>query len=235
MRYSLLLILIFFIQTYTLIGQTIWNGPPITFTKENGVDWMLSENQDRITEFIWLTRGDTQGLFNASEEIRFDKSDDSKSPVGTMWAKGTTSNIDNLTFKTLSSTANGSVKNIVGENLVLHIVEEDIYIDLVFNSWASGKEGGKGGFSYERSTPGSTSTIKKYNDDLAIYPNPVSNYIMFNNIYDISTLELIDLNGYTLKIFSLNKGENNLNLEELSTGTYFLKSENIGSIKVIKR
>ena len=40
-------------------------------------------------------------------------------------------------------------KNIVGKDLVLHLIEEDIYLSVKFKSWSQGK---KGGFSYERST-----------------------------------------------------------------------------------
>ena len=38
-----------------------------------------------------------------------------------------------------------------GENFVLHLIEEDIYLDVRFLSWTSGNGAG-GGFSYERST-----------------------------------------------------------------------------------
>ena len=40
-------------------------------------------------------------------------------------------------------------KNIVGKDLVLHLIEEDIYLSVKFKSWSQGQ---KGGFSYERST-----------------------------------------------------------------------------------
>jgi hypothetical protein len=38
-----------------------------------------------------------------------------------------------------------------GTNYVLHLVEENIFIDVVFTSWSQGGNGG-GGFSYRRST-----------------------------------------------------------------------------------
>ena len=31
-------------------------GDPLTFTKEDYVDWNLPENQDRISSNVWLTR-----------------------------------------------------------------------------------------------------------------------------------------------------------------------------------
>ena len=36
----------------------------VYFTKENNADWTLEENQDRISETVWLTRANNQGLFN---------------------------------------------------------------------------------------------------------------------------------------------------------------------------
>lgn len=41
-------------------------------------------------------------------------------------------------------------KSLVGKNMVLHLVEDNIYISIKFTSWSSGT---KGGFAYERSTP----------------------------------------------------------------------------------
>ncbi|WP_420601931.1 putative metal-binding motif-containing protein [Flagellimonas sp.] len=35
---------------------TIWNGPEITFSKEDNVDWTDPANQDRITDKVWFTR-----------------------------------------------------------------------------------------------------------------------------------------------------------------------------------
>ncbi|MGA0258132.1 MAG: hypothetical protein ACO3MG_09850, partial [Saprospiraceae bacterium] len=34
----------------------IWEGPSISFRKENGSDPSLEENQDRISDNVWLTR-----------------------------------------------------------------------------------------------------------------------------------------------------------------------------------
>ena len=40
--------------------------------------------------------------------------------------------------------------NLPGTALVLHLIDENIYIDVTFLSWSSGDSGG--GFSYERTT-----------------------------------------------------------------------------------
>jgi hypothetical protein len=43
----------------------VWNGPSITFAKPPGfADPTLPANQDRLTDNVWLTLGDTRQLFN---------------------------------------------------------------------------------------------------------------------------------------------------------------------------
>ncbi len=49
-------------------AQTVWTGPTITFTRPNNVDWNQPENQDRITDTVWITRKNTQGIFNIAQE-----------------------------------------------------------------------------------------------------------------------------------------------------------------------
>ena len=127
-------------------GPTIWTGASITFTKESSADPYDSANQDAITDEVILTRGQQGSLFN----VVIENSATSSSPEGTEWAKGTTADLDTLEFQELKSAANNQLKNVPGESFVLHLIEEDIYIDLTFISWESGGSGG--GFSYERST-----------------------------------------------------------------------------------
>ena len=57
--------------------------------------------------------------------------------------------IDQLSFDDFRS-AVGQPKEVVGKNLVLHLVDDNTYLSVKFTSWSSGN---KGGFSYERSTP----------------------------------------------------------------------------------
>ena len=69
------------------------------------------------------------------------------SPEGTEWAMGTIEQVANLTFRNASQ---NKPKNVVGKEMVLHLMEDNVYLSVKFTSWSSGK---KGGFSYERSTP----------------------------------------------------------------------------------
>ena len=126
-------------------GPTIWSGPNITITKESGADPTDPANQDAITDLVILTRGERGSLYNLVTE----SSAGGSSPEGTEWAKGTTDDLDTLEFKSLKPAAI-KMKNVPGEDFVLHLIEDDIYIDVTFISWEDGGSGG--GFSYERST-----------------------------------------------------------------------------------
>ena len=126
-------------------SSTIWNGPLKSFTKTDGSNASEETNQDRLTAKVWITRGNNGGqIYNAAQE---DKSDKYKSPIGTEWAVGNINDLDKLIFYDFRIAI--QPKNIVGKDLVLHLIEEDIYLSVKFKSWSQGK---KGGFSYERST-----------------------------------------------------------------------------------
>ena len=132
-----------------IVGDTsssnIWNGPTVVFSKEDGADFTQESNQDRITSNVWITRGNGGQIFNIAKEDSADKGD---SPVGTLWAKGNIENIDNLTFKPFRLGV-GQPKAVVGSDLVLYLVNDNIYISVKFTSWSQGQ---KGGFAYERSS-----------------------------------------------------------------------------------
>ncbi len=126
--------------------RIVWSGPVTSFVKANDADPNQAENQDRITDLVWITRGNDGGqIYNAKSESNASKS---TSPTGTRWAEGTLNQIDDLEFKNFR-VAVGNPKNVVGKNLVLHLVEDNIYLSVRFTSWAQSKNGG---FAYERST-----------------------------------------------------------------------------------
>ena len=125
--------------------SNIWNGPIKFFEKKDNTNQLEKTNQDSITENVIITRGNNGGqIFNIAKENEADKY---KSPIGTEWAIGSLNQIDSLVFKDFRLTV--KPQYVVGKKLVLHLIEEDIYLSVEFKSWSSGK---KGGFSYERST-----------------------------------------------------------------------------------
>ena len=126
-------------------SSNIWNGPVKFFQKKDNTNQLEKNNQDSITENVIITRGNSGGqIFNIAKENEADKY---KSPIGTEWAVGNLNQIDSLVFKDFRLAVKPQF--VVGKKLVLHLIEEDIYLSVEFKSWSSGK---KGGFSYERST-----------------------------------------------------------------------------------
>lgn len=120
----------------------------VSFSKSDSADPNDEASQDRITDNVWITRGNRGGqIYNAKVE---DSSDKSASPTGTRWAIGNASDKDNLEFKTFRATLD-KPKDVVGKNLVMHLVEDDIYINVEFTSWsAGGQNQDAGGFAYTR-------------------------------------------------------------------------------------
>lgn len=134
------------VETPDLTETIIWTGPTISFEKAPGADPLLAENQDRISASVAITRGNNGGqIYNAFIETEADKD---MSPRGTLWARGTTANLQNLTFSTFRGTLEKPKEN-VGVNLVMLLIDENIAIDVEITSWSQQQ---LGGFAYERSS-----------------------------------------------------------------------------------
>jgi len=138
-------------------AATVWDGPTISFTKSNYANPLLAENQDRLTANVWITRGSSQGLFNAKTESSFTHY---LSPAGTEWANGSLENYATLSYTDWNHWAKGVNPNpyaTVGVQAVLHLIPDDIYLSVQFTSWTGGDPdlgfSFGGGFSYLRSTP----------------------------------------------------------------------------------
>ena len=131
-------------------SSTIWTGSNKTFSKADGADHTQASNQDRLTSNVSITRANDGGqIFNISKESAANKN---SSPAGTTWSIGSINNINTLSF-TNFRTAVGKPQEVVGKNLVMYLVDDNIYLSVKFTSWSVGQNDGKGGFAYERSTP----------------------------------------------------------------------------------
>jgi len=152
-KYILVPFLLILLNCIGLKAQTIWTGSTTTFIKEKNGDWTLEASQDRITSNVWLTRANNGGIFN----FAFEPAGASTiSPKDTEWAYGTTANYASLTYQNLKALKGGNFGSILdGQDIVLHLITDDIYLDIKFTSWKSGKGVG---FSYERSTDQSIAT-----------------------------------------------------------------------------
>jgi hypothetical protein len=140
----------------------VWNGPSISFSKVGNADPTEPENQDRITDNVWITRvGPVQGgIFNAVTETAYVRY---SSPADTEWAtdvipanSGKTisaSNWEELVFTPWAEAYGGPGfglgDNILVKNAVVHLITDDIYLNLKFTQFVS-----TGTFAYDRSTAG---------------------------------------------------------------------------------
>jgi hypothetical protein len=135
----------------------VYSGYEVAFAKVANADPTSPENQDFILPDIAITRGVSRGIYNAAQEEGFA---DNFSPAGTAWAFPNNNpektlaatNYADLTFndwQTSTGGNGGGPPSTVGQNAVLHLIEQDIYLDIRFTEWGVG--GGAGGsFAYVR-------------------------------------------------------------------------------------
>lgn len=127
--------------------KVIWTGEIVNFSKAAGADPTEAANQDRITDNVWITRGNAGGqIYNAKTESSSAKP---TSPAGTEWAIGKIDDIDNLTFKPFREALGGKPKNEVGTDLVMRLISENIYLSIKITAWSNEKNGA---FTYDRSS-----------------------------------------------------------------------------------
>ena len=118
----------------------------VTFTKEDSADWTLPENQDRITDNVWITRKHNQSLFNIAQETGY--SGGAGSPVGTLWAGTSVADAQNEDFVSFVEMHGGNPQSLINDTISLHLPEPGKYFDVVLLSYSGGNSGG--GFSYSR-------------------------------------------------------------------------------------
>jgi hypothetical protein len=169
---------------------------------------------------VWLTRGNSGGqLYNAKNESDSSKS---TSPDDTQWALGTTSNIGTLTFSTFRGTS--KPQDAVGQNMVLHLVTDDIYIDIKITSWTSGRNSG-GGFSYERSTDPNLSIVDYEMPKLSLYPNPSTSFLRISGLKAAEPYCIYSILGGKTQSGIITENQE-IDVNGLQTGIYMLQVSN---------
>jgi hypothetical protein len=159
----------------TSAAPDIWTGPELTFSIPSFATPSLPANQDRLTDNVWITRtGPAQGgIFNIKVEDFYSTSG---SPTDTLWATSVleandgqaivATNYANLTFSHWAEAFGGPgpalLENILSLPAVMHLVTDDIYLDIQFTEFDS-----SGLTTYERSTPTSIGPVPSgdYNND----------------------------------------------------------------------
>ncbi|MEM9387338.1 MAG: hypothetical protein AAGA68_19925 [Pseudomonadota bacterium] len=163
-------------------AATVFTGLDVSFSKDPFADPQLAENQDLLTDNVVLTRDSVQGLFNIAVEGAFVDG----SPTGTLWAfaglNGNPADISAEDFADLSFTdwesslgGRGELAfNILDRLGVIYLIEDDIYLEVLFTDW--GRGGGAGGsFSYFRS-------------DLSAIPLPAGLPLLLSGLFGLGFL-----------------------------------------------
>ena len=235
LNFRQLIILLILCGNHYGFSQNIWTGEKMTFEKGNFDNPLVESSQDRITDLVWITRGNSNVLFNAKTESSATISG-LISPEDTEWAEGTTNELNNLVFTDFKNSApkEGStprVKDMVGRNYVLHLITDDIYIDLKMLSWRSGGNGG-GGFSYERST-NQNLLIDSNNTSPLLMANYVNQHLELENIKNYSKYKIVDISSKIIvsKEFT---GSKFILVNNLKPGLYFLVIDDKTSTKFVK-
>ena len=118
-------------------------GEPISFTREANVDWTLPENQDRITDNVWITRQERMGPINAVDFEFYGTSQ----PNGTFWAPMPTIEADLLTdYGNWLGSHDWDAQSLPGETYSMYIPEANKFFDIHWLAWGSSG----GSFTYER-------------------------------------------------------------------------------------
>jgi hypothetical protein len=242
MKKTAILALLLFLgfNAYKATAQTVWTGPRIRFEKENGADWKLPENQDRITDNVWITRGDKKSIFN----IKVETSDsggasEGPEPTYTEWAYGKASDYASLIFKPFGSlVGQGNFSNLGrARDMVLHLITDDIYIDLKFTKWEVGSQGNEvtpsGGFAYERSTDPLERPDFERRAKGVVYPNPSSGLLYVSGLIQREKYRIFDITGLQIAQGLVSKNEC-IDVKNLETGSYFLKFEQGRTILFVK-
>ena len=131
-------------------AATVWNGPLITYNQP-APDPSFATNQDLLTPHVSLTRASTSGMFNGVTETFYTRN---FSPADTAWAVGNLADYATLTYTSWEQAGGGRpVFNLPGQQLVVHLISDDIYLSLKFTYLGGGIANGGSGFTYNRSTP----------------------------------------------------------------------------------
>lgn len=124
-------------------AATIWTGPDTNFTQSAS-----GFSDELVPGAVSLCRNYAQWLFNSDVEA----GPGAGTPTDTEWAFGSLVNYGTLHYQTFESLRNGDLSDLlVGNPMVVHLINEDIYLSLTFSAWPQNG----GFFAYTRSTPAS--------------------------------------------------------------------------------
>ena len=225
-----------------IIGVGMVSADTVVFTKPDSADWTLPENQDRITNNVWITRTHIQSIFNIAQEDGY--SGNNGSPVGTLWADTTTTAADSASYTNFVAMHGGGPQSLIGDTVSLYLPQDGFYFDVTFLTYSGGNTGG--GFSYSRTSialgadkneiPAGFSSLS------GNYPNPFNpaTTIRFNlKRYGDTSLSVLDITGRMMETLISGPrapGEHEIawHAGHLPSGTYFVQMKSGDFVKTRK-
>lgn len=195
MKYIITQKYIFYICTCLVLSLGDVSADTVVFTKPDSADWTLEENQDRITDNVWITRTHVQSIFNIAQEEGY--SGNNGSPVGTLWADTTTAAAESASYTNFVAMHGGGPQSLIGDTVSMYLPQDGLYFDVTFLSYSGGNTGG--GFSYSRTSVELGIDEPKMPTVFAVsenYPNPFNPTTTF--AYELATAA-----GLQVKVFDM--------------------------------
>lgn len=80
----------------------------------------------------------------------------------------------------------------------------------------------------------STEGVDNNRNNISIYPNPSSDFIIVKHIDNTVNYQVIDLRGVIVRKGRINQSDNRINLTGLTSGLYLVKVDDHQSVKILK-
>lgn len=210
------------------------SNPTLAFTPTGGtkgLKWCILDDTGSTTNWnfsLYGTLGDPQNFFSFHNIASIIKVLESGNSV---YAIDNDFSINNGDFTT-------TMPLLIGKKLGVWIVDEDIYFTLVFNSWSNDLHwytaGDGGTLSYTRSSNQFLSTDEiTLNNKVKLSPNPSSNAIKILGLNKTEKYTIYNVLGEKITNGIISDSET-INIQNLTSGVYFLKFENSNTLKFIK-
>ncbi|MBW8863967.1 MAG: hypothetical protein JF609_03405 [Verrucomicrobia bacterium] len=200
-------------------AATIWSGPNIVFTHSAPT----GDLQDQLVAGVRITRGGTAGLYNSVTETG---ATSGTSPADTAWAVGTLANYNTLTYGPCPLEAGHHPPGFVGTTFVVHLIAEDIYLQLTLNAWGGAFETGDRSFTYTRSTPAAVAPTVTVTNPVSgtVFAAPANVTISADAAVSGGTVTNVQFFTNNISIGSVTTAPFKLTANNLVAGSYALKA-----------